>query len=908
LLPKGGFSLAWAQYDHSPFYSFLEACGGYFYKCEDEENLGAISMRKKPKTLVLSTLLILALFFSLVPISLSDSATSPPIGINLGRLQAGSNAQLPFKNLMKMASPWMTKNVDDTGLFDNGHVIPSDSNGWPLQIPFDPDGSGATPLQKAVTAIPISDNGAGTYTLVLGGSGQIRLSGDAVGTFDAPGTYQVQVSSPTGKIQLDILQSSASNPITQIDLVRQEFISDYVGSPFHPDFIDLVDDFQAIRPMDMLRMNGNVDTTWESRRPVTFFTQATMAEAKGISWEYLVELANIARVDLWITIPHLADDNYVRELARLFRDQLDPSLKIYVEHSNEVWNGLFEQSAYASDQACAQNLQIELNLSFLTGTCTDGISDNGDRFWAAGVWHSKRSTRIFQIFEEEFGSNSDRVVNVMGGFLASTLYNEQILRAQSIPSINQHPARAEALAITTYYGGRVGEEIGDAGEIDSISVDEILNRLEDALNTQTIPLIIDNKAIADQFGVPLYAYEGNHHLVAGMAYQNNQAFVDKLIAAYRNPRMRDLTNKMFDAWFANGGELIMFFILIAPHSKFGGWGSLEYQSQDINTAPMYLGVLDALGRLSLNSSATGGKLIITDIDVKVDGKSNTNLKDNDTISTEAKPGSTLKFEIEIENRFTKSEGLDIENIKLDVSIKDIDDGDDIEDGAGEFNLKHGDSETLTIELEVPLEANEDTYDIVVIVEGEDGNGTVHEAEATIFLEVEKEKHELRILRASISPQTIRCEDHARMYIAVINTGQEDENEARLEISALATGWDVEHEFALEEGDENNRYENSFQLPLGTVAVGTYTAEVHVYYDTTKLSDTATITFSKEECMATGPSSGQDYATVEMERQRQTQAAQRSFRDTRTYDLLLASAFVTLSIVAMAGIIALMKRL
>lgn len=41
--------------------------------------------------------------------------------------------------------------------------------------------------------------------------------------------------------------------------------------------------------------------------------------------------------DIWINIPHAADDEYVTNLAKLIKDKLDPSLKVYVEYSNEVW-------------------------------------------------------------------------------------------------------------------------------------------------------------------------------------------------------------------------------------------------------------------------------------------------------------------------------------------------------------------------------------------------------------------------------------------------------------------------------------------------------------------------------------------------------------------------------------------
>lgn len=40
----------------------------------------------------------------------------------------------------------------------------------------------------------------------------------------------------------------------------------------------------------------------------------------------------------WINVHHLASDGYVTSMAQMLKAQLRPDLKIYVEHSNEVWN------------------------------------------------------------------------------------------------------------------------------------------------------------------------------------------------------------------------------------------------------------------------------------------------------------------------------------------------------------------------------------------------------------------------------------------------------------------------------------------------------------------------------------------------------------------------------------------
>ena len=54
--------------------------------------------------------------------------------------------------------------------------------------------------------------------------------------------------------------------------------------------------------------------------------------------------------NIWINIPHLATSDYITQLAKLFREKLEPHLKVYVEYSNEVWGTLFPGGLYAQQQ------------------------------------------------------------------------------------------------------------------------------------------------------------------------------------------------------------------------------------------------------------------------------------------------------------------------------------------------------------------------------------------------------------------------------------------------------------------------------------------------------------------------------------------------------------------------------
>ena len=49
---------------------------------------------------------------------------------------------------------------------------------------------------------------------------------------------------------------------------------------------------------------------------------------------------------MWINIPGHADDDYIIRLAKLLKATLDPTLFIYFEYANEVWNWQFDVATY----------------------------------------------------------------------------------------------------------------------------------------------------------------------------------------------------------------------------------------------------------------------------------------------------------------------------------------------------------------------------------------------------------------------------------------------------------------------------------------------------------------------------------------------------------------------------------
>ncbi len=121
--------------------------------------------------------------------------------------------------------------------------------------------------------------------------------------------------------------------------------------------------------------------------------------------------------------------------------------------------------------------------------------------------------------------------------------------------------------------------------------------------------------------------------------------------------------------------------------------------------------------------ADGDKLKIVKITAYVDG-------DKDTGTIDVKPGSILEIKVKVENLYDEDiegEDLDIEDIVITATIDEIDDGDELEEEADEFDLDAEEDDTETIQFEIPWEVDDDSFDLSIEVEGEDENGTMHYA-------------------------------------------------------------------------------------------------------------------------------------------------------------------------------------
>ena len=241
--------------------------------------------------------------------------------------------------------------------------------------------------------------------------------------------------------------------------------------------------------------------------------------------------------------------------------------------------------------------------------------------------------------------------------------------------------------------------------------------------------------------------------------------------------------------------------------------------------------------ISISLVSAVPKLLITDLDVIVDSKSDKNLNDGDKIRHEASPESDVSFKIELKNNFTRSEDLKIEDITVTIFIRDIDDEDDMEEESKEFYINPDKDKSTTLDFSLPLKLEEGTYSVDIEVSGEDENRTTHELTWSIYLEVEKEKHLLKLTKAELENSNLKCSGSTYLNINLVNIGTNEEEDIELQIQNNNLNINERRDFTLTEDpfDSDSVFKEDFSIfiPEDTKS-GSYPLSLKITYDSDRI--------------------------------------------------------------------------
>ncbi len=280
-----------------------------------------------------------------------------------------------------------------------------------------------------------------------------------------------------------------------------------------------------------------------------------------------------------------------------------------------------------------------------------------------------------------------------------------------------------------------------------------------------------------------------------------------------------------------------------------------------------LGVNDAAGNGPVYDTITvtvrePQKLEITDLDIKIDGDKDSNLNDGEEIEEEAGPHSNVVFDLKIENMFDEdAEDLEIEDIEVKITIDEIDDGEEIDEESGSFDLDAGDDEDVSIDFTLPWEVEDGNYDVIIEVTGSDENGDDHEIEWRLSLEVEKEDDDIIIRSSELSPPMVTCSRQASIDFKIMNIGTDDQDnvDVRIRNSALGldervTGIDLDSD----PFDEDSEFSRVLSFYIDDdQAQGIYPITMEVEFEDGDLADSKIIELSVYDCERTTSTSTTD---------------------------------------------------
>ncbi|MEZ6190316.1 MAG: hypothetical protein R3C45_03395 [Phycisphaerales bacterium] len=315
-----------------------------------------------------------------------------------------------FVDAMKQSRDWLPTRSGSSDPWDSGESLKLDADGWPIL---------RAPGEAAHTIMYHDTEGAypaGRYVCTWEGDGEVVLGWDAREVNRRNRRVTADVNPTNLGIYLRIDSSNPNDPVRNVKVWLPGF--EDAKSAFHPFYLQRLKPFSVIRFMDWMRTNGSGMVSWSDRPKPNYYTQGT---PDGVALEYMIDLCNELGADPWFCMPHLANDKYVENFASLVKSRLRKDLNVYVEWSNEVWNSQFPQHQWIKSRSDGRSLSGAFNAA-----------------WA------EEADRDFEIWEDVWGNQSDRVIRVAAAQKDNPWVTEQLTNGLN--------GEFDAISCTTYFG------------------------------------------------------------------------------------------------------------------------------------------------------------------------------------------------------------------------------------------------------------------------------------------------------------------------------------------------------------------------------------------------------------------------------------------------------------------------
>lgn len=514
------------------------------------------------------------------------------------------STQHPFIDIMRTAREWIGHLPDQWGGWTHAELESGgylDADGWLTALPDELDSVG---LLFLVDLPEEAGSFEGRYRLTFDGQGEIELRGRRRVLGIAEGERRFHFSPGKGLVELRIHDTDPEGTgdyIRNIRIIKEDHIADFeAGERFNPSFLERLEGARGLRYLDWMRANDSEISQWQDRPRIEDYTWARI----GVPLEILIELANRLGADPWFTLPHLADDDYMRRFAQTVHADLDPGLRAYVEFSNEVWNWQFTQASWAGSQ--------------------------GEERWGRDdAWvqyYAKRASEMVMIWDEVYGDESeDRLVKVLATQTGWPGLEEYILEAPLwvAESSDQRAPHTyfDAYAVTGYFDGALGrdgtpptvlewiaesreaaEAEADARGLQYRARDEYIEAHQFDLASDIAAMQIRDGAItgttkgslrhlldktlpyharvAEEYGLDLVMYEGGTHIVGVGEWVEEEALTEFFTHLNYTGHMGMLYDELLEGWAALTDAPFNAYFDIGAPSRWGSWGALRHLDDD----------------------------------------------------------------------------------------------------------------------------------------------------------------------------------------------------------------------------------------------------------------------------------------------------------------------------------------
>lgn len=493
------------------------------------------------------------------PLAPSTDPKAFKLGVNVGTISIYDNSR-PFMNLI-YATDWQMQNTNPMGGSENIPSANLDASGWVKSLP-----AGYRVLRGL--AVPATGGDIvcryqGNATLSLFNSGGVSNVSSSAGIL----RFTIAPSNPADQKSVGLAYNvDPSNYLRNLDCREASASATAIVAP---EFLSVTNGFKVLRFVKWSKAEENPDSiTWATRNKPG---DGSFGGNDSVPVEYIIETANQANADPWVTIPWHADNDYITRYATYVRDNMASGHQVYVELSNEVWNWGYTVAAQACSDAKAEGL--------LSAEGTGALGCNGERY-------SERVRQVMAIWSNVFSGQSNRLVRVFAWQHVQPYWSDRLLAYQDTYKY------VDALATAPYFGHDA--PTWTTGQ----SLDTIMNTLLPAKATEQVAFGVQQKAVAQKYNLRYVTYEGGQHVVL----PNNLALLTQI---ERDQRMYDIYKSFIGAWQAQVGDTLTLLLMTGPISQWGAWGLSEYANQPLSESPKRRAVQDFLG-VTTASTDTGG--------------------------------------------------------------------------------------------------------------------------------------------------------------------------------------------------------------------------------------------------------------------------------------------------------------